>query len=234
MILYVPDGMAAWAMQWKEWFSGMTIVLEDAGDDLKKRGADVCAFNSVRKSKTIRSKKAKKKGIRKPAVKPLTLKYYTHGNNGVLMNQRNRVVIIFRKWNEWGWLDEETTPDDFDAFFEGTPRYCNLVWKKNTTILSVMLRNVLNYQNRFKKKIITEQTRQSVTSLVREQFSKTANFDESRLKDEDRLRIAATIYLLDINNPLPLQKDGGDDDYDTSDATLQAVMSGLLRRTKGI
>jgi len=69
---------------------------------------------------------------------------------------------------------------------------------------------------------------------VREQFSKTANFDESRLKDEDRLRIAATIYLLDINNPLPLQKDGGDDDYDTSDATLQAVMSGLLRRTKGI
>ena len=94
MILYVPDGMAAWAMQWKEWISGMTIILEDADDDLKKRGADINVFNSFRKSKT-RPKKAKK-DISKPAVKPLTLKYYTHGNNGVLMNQRKRVDIIYR------------------------------------------------------------------------------------------------------------------------------------------
>lgn len=233
MILYVPDGMAAWAMQWKKWISGMAIVLEDAGDDLKKRGADASVFNSVRRSISIRPKKAKK-DICKPAVKPLTLKYYTHGNNGVLMNQRKRVDIIYRKWIEWGWIDEETTATDFDAFFEGEPRHCNLVWKKNTTVLSVLLRNMLNYMNRNKKIIITEQKGQSATSLVREQFGKTANFDEKRLKDEDRLRIEATIYLLDIINPLPLRNGSGDDDFDTSDAALQSVLSGLLRQTKGI
>ena len=234
MILYVPDGMAAWAMQWKEWISGMTIVLVDAGDDMKMRGTDVSGFNSIRRSKTIRSKNTKKRGIGKPAVKPLTLMYYIHGNNGVLMNQRKRVDIIYRKWIEWGWIDEETTATDFDAFFEGEPRYCNLVWKKNTTVLSVLLRNVLNYLNHNKQKIITEQTGQSATSLVREQFGKSASFDEKRLKDEDWLRIAATVYLLDIINPLPLRRGGGDDDFDTSDAALQAVLSGLLRRTKGI
>lgn len=234
MILYVPDGMAAWAMQWKEWISGMTIVLEDAGDDMKMHGADASVFHSVRRSKTIRSKNTKKRAISKPALKPLTLKYYTHGNNGVLTMQHKRVDIVYRKWNEWGWLDEETSPADFDAFFEGEPRYCNLVWKRNTTVLSVLLRNVLSYLNRNKKKLITEQTGQSATSLVREQFGKSANFDEKRLKDEDRLRIAATVYLLDIINPLPFRKGGGDDDFDTSDAALQAVLSGQLRSTKRI
>ena len=212
----------------------MTIILEDAGDDLKMRGTDAKVFNSVMRSKTIRSKKAKKRGIEKPAVKPMTLKYYTHGNNGVLMNQRKRVDIVYRKWIEWGWIDEDTTATDFDAFFEGGPRYCNLVWKKNTTVLSFLLRNLLSYLNRYKKKIITEQTGQSATSLVREQFGKSASFDEKRLKDEDRLRIKATVYLLDIFNPLPLRNGGGDDDFDTSDAVLQAVLSSQLRSTKGI
>ena len=225
--------MAAWAMQWKEWISGMTIILEDVGDDLKMRGTDAKVFNSVRRSKTIRPKKAKK-DICKPAVKPMTLKYYTHGNNGVLMNQRKRVDIVYRKWIEWDWIDEETTAADFDAFFEGAPRYCNLVWKKNSTVLSFLLRNLLSYLNRYKKKIITEQTGQSATSLVREQFGKTANFDEKRLKDEDQVRIAATLYLLDIFNPLPFREGGGDDDFDTSDAALQAVLSGMLRQTKGV
>ena len=225
--------MAAWAMQWKEWISGMTIILEDVGDDLKMRGTDAKVFNSVRRSKTIRPKKAKK-DICKPAVKPMTLKYYTHGNNGVLMNQRKRVDIVYRKWIEWDWIDEETTAADFDAFFEGAPRYCNLVWKKNSTVLSFLLRNLLSYLNRYKKKIITEQTGQSATSLVREQFGKTANFDEKRLKDEDWLRIKATVYLLDIFNPLPFREGGGDDDFDTSDAALQAVLSGMLRQTKGV
>lgn len=231
----MPDGMAAWAMQWKKWISGMTIVLEDAGDDdLKMSGADAKVFKSVMRRKTIRSKKAKKRGKGKPAVKPMTLKYYTHGNNGVLMNQRKRVDIVYRKWIEWGWIDEETNAADFDAFFEGAPRYCNLVWKKNTTVLSVLLRNVLSYLNRNGKRIITEQTGQSATSLVREQFGKTANFDEKRLKDEDWLRIKATVYLLDIFNPLPFREGGGDDDFDTSDAALQAVLSGMLRQTKGV
>ena len=70
--------------------------------------------------------------------------------------------------------------------------------------------------------------------MVKEQFGLTPNFDRSRLVDDDIFRIKTTTYLLDIGNPLPLRKGGGDDDNDTTDATLQAVLSGQLRSTKGI
>ena len=81
---------------------------------------------------------------------------------------------------------------------------------------------------------IAEQKRQSASSMVREQFGLTPNFDANRLDDDDKFRIDVTIYLLNINNPLPLRKGGNDDDYVTTDAALQAVLSGQLRITKGI
>lgn len=158
----------------------------------------------------------------------MTLKYFTHGNNGVLRKQRKRVDIVFKKWNEWGWIDEQISPDDFDAFFEGEPRHCNITWKANTTVLTLLLQKLL------KQPYITEQKRQSASSMVKAQFGLTQNFDASRRADDDKFRIEATVYLLNINNPLPLRDGGYDDDYDTTDAALQAVLSGQLRSTKGI
>ena len=70
--------------------------------------------------------------------------------------------------------------------------------------------------------------------MVKEQFGLTPNFDQNRLADDDQFRIEVTVYLLDINNPLPLIKGGSDDDYDITDAAIQAVLSGQLRTTKGI
>jgi hypothetical protein len=160
--------------------------------------------------------------------KPMTLKYFTHGNNGVLMKQRKRVDLVFNKWNEWGWIDEQTSPDDFDAFFEGEPRHCNITWKANTTVLTLLLQKLL------KQPYITEQKRQSASSMVKAQFGLTPNFDKNRLTEDDDFKIDVTVYLLNIDNPLPLRKGGEDDDHDTTDAALQAVLSGQLRSTKGI
>lgn len=178
----------------------------------------------------------KKKAEQKPktAVKPLTLKYYRHGNKGYLRKQRERVKLVFRKWNDWGWISSEVTAGDFDALFEGVPRHCNIDWKKNSTILSVLMRDLLEYQNQHGENMIEKQTGQSATWMVEQQFGKTANFDEKRLSDDDKDKIHLTIYLLDPENPLPLMKGGGDEDYDLSDAAMKEVLAGHLRSTKGI
>lgn len=176
----------------------------------------------------FRAPKQKNAGKKKLGSKPKTLKYYTHGNKGILRKQGERLKLVFEKWNKWGWIDSETTTDDFDAFFEGEPRHCNMTWKVSTTILTFLLQELL------KQPYITKQIKQSPSSMVREQFGLTPNFDASRLVDDDKFKIDVTVYLLDIDNPLPLRSGGDDDDYETTDAALQAVLSGLLRPTKGV
>ena len=166
---------------------------------------------------------------RKPSGKPMTLKYFTHGNNGMLSRQRRRVDLVFRKWNEWGWIDEETSPDDFDAFFQGVPRRCNIAWTANTTILTILLQELL------RQPYIEKQTGCSAKSLVEQQFGKTANFDRSRLDADAEMRIKLTLLIFDTTNPLPERKgQNNDEEYDTQDAALQAVFAGQLRATKGI
>ncbi len=179
-------------------------------------------------NKKPKAAKAKKKIERKTNNKPKTLKYYKHGNNGILMKQRHRVDIVFCKWNEWRWLDELTTANDFDALFEGEPKHCNISWKANSTILTILLQELL------KQSYIEEQIKQSASSMVRELFGMTPNFDRKRLDNDNKFQIKATLYILNISNPLPLRKGGGDDDYETTDAAIQAVLSKELRTTKGI
>lgn len=180
-------------------------------------------------STKLKATKPKRKVERKASDKPKTLKYYTHGNNGVLRRQRRRVDLVFRKWNEWGWIDEETSPDDFDAFFQGEPRHCNIAWTANTTILTILLQELLS------QPYIEKQTGCSAKSLVEQQFGKTANFDRSRLDADAEMRIKLTLLIFDITNPLPERKgQNNDEEYDTQDAALQAVFAGQLRATKGI
>lgn len=195
-----------------------------------KQTSEACKL-TCKKSKSAKSNKT---AHRRHSSIPKTLKYYTHSDKSVLNKQRKRVDIVFKKWTEWDWIGSDVRVDDFDFFFEGEPRHCNIVFKKSTTVLTFLLRDLLNYENHHKKRIITKQIGQSVSSLVKEQFGKTANFDKTRLTDDDKLKIQATIYLLDINNPLPLRKEEGDNDFDTSDAALQEIFSGMLRSTKGI
>lgn len=182
------------------------------------------------RSKRLSSKqKPKAKADRKTSGKPMTLKYYTHGNNGVLMKQRRRVDILYKEFTEWGWIDKKTVPDDFDAFFEGEPRHCNITWKANGTILTILLQELL------KQTYIEKTTGCTAKSIVKHQFNKTANSDRTRLDSVSEERINLTLMVLDLNNPLPepRRRYSAEDD-DLEEAALQEVYSGKLRITKRI
>ena len=176
------------------------------------------------------SPKANKKSEKKPTSdKPKTLKYYTHGNNGKLMEQRKRVTIVYRKLNEWGWIDDNTTANDFDSFFEGEPRHCNITWIANTTILTILLQELL------KQPYLTEQTGCSAKSLVEQQFGKTANSDRTRLDEDAEEKIKLILLILDTRNFLPEGRGRNtNEEYDIQDAALKAIFEGQLRSTKGI
>ena len=190
-------------------------------------GIGIQIINSEKKPT---SPKANKKSEKKPSSdKPKTLKYFTHGNNGKLMEQRKRVTIVYRKLNEWGWIDDNTTADDFDSFFEGEPRHCNITWIANTTILTILLQELL------KQPYLTEQTGCSAKSLVEQQFGKTANSDRTRLDEDAEEKIKLILFILDTRNPLPERYGRNtNEEYDIQDAALKAVFEGQLRSTKGI
>lgn len=208
-------------------FSNCDVNIEKMFDIHENQNVNV--YNGVPKRKSATKKgKDKKNGIKKLNGKPKTLKYFTHCNKGFLKKQGERVKIIFEMWNKWGWLDDLTATNDFDAFFEGEPRHCNITWKANTTVLTLLLQKLL------KQPYITKQKRQSPSSMVREQFGLTPNFSKKRLAKDDDFKIDVTVYLLSIDNPLPIRKGGDDDDYDTTDAALKEVLSGQLHVTKGI
>ena len=164
-----------------------------------------------------------------PNTKPMTLKYYVHGYKGALREQQRRVSLVFRKFGEWKWIDKNTCSEDFDAFFEGDPRHCNIAWIANTTILTILLHELIQQD------YIQPQTGLSAKSLVEKQFGKTPNSDRKRLDSTSDERIKLTCLILDVNNPLPEARRGdSEENYDASDAALQTIYTGLLHSTKGI
>lgn len=179
-------------------------------------------------SKKLKATKQKKKDIRPQKAKPMTLKYFQHGNNGVLMKQRERVDIVFKKWNEWGWLDDQTTADGFYDFFEGSSKHCNIIWTgNNTTVLTILLQELL------KQDYIQEKTGLAAKSLVEQQFGKTPNSDKNRLDVESEDRIRLTLLILDTRNPLPERYGNNDrEEYDIQDVALKEIFAGQLHQTK--
>ncbi|MCR5362246.1 MAG: hypothetical protein K6E73_09565 [Bacteroidales bacterium] len=187
---------------------------------------NVTITNNIGRQK---SSKPKKQAVGNSSTTPQTLKYYRHGNNRLLSEQQKRVNIVFRAWTQWGWIDANARAEDFDAFFVGEPRHCNITWKANTTILTKLMQELIN------QPYIEKQTRQSAKSLVRLQFGKTDNSDATRLNEDDKQKINLTCIILNTNNPMP---EGNGREYETSsDEMISAffdVYSGKLRITKGI
>jgi len=195
--------------------------------NVEEGGIGIQNVYSDRKPKVAKS--TPKAATKNVCVKPLTLKYYMHGNNSLLMKQRKRVHIVFRKFMEWKWIDALTSPDDFDALFEGTPRHCNIMWQANATILTILLQELL------KQPYIEKQTGCSAKSLVEKQFGKTPNSDRNRLDTDAEEKIRLTLLVLDISNPLPERRcSRSEEDVDVSDAALKEVFAGQLRATKGV
>ena len=191
---------------------------------------NVVIYTSEPKHNSPKKQMATKSTIKKPlSTNPMTLKYYRHGNNGVLAKQNQRIDILYKKWTEWGWIDPDTSPDDFDAFFNGEPRHCNITWKTNATVLTILLQELL------KQDFIDRQTGCSATSLVKEQFGKTPNSDRTRLDSTNEEKIRLSIIILDISKPMPKHdKDYASNDEDYSDAAFHGMYGEHLRTTKGI
>ena len=193
-----------------------------------------CTFMMPAASPTSKQKpkttKPKGRTEKNSCGKPMTLKYYTHGNNSVLMRQRKRVHQVFNMWNRWGWIDEQTAKEDFDAFFEGDPSHCDIMWKANSTILTILLQELLE------QSYIERQTGCTAKSLVKQQFGKTANSDRTRLDNVSEERIKLTLLVLDPQNHDLIFQNSDDlsEIQDIQDAALQEIFAGHLRSTRGI
>lgn len=172
--------------------------------------------------------KPKPKRIATETTLPKTLKYYQHGNKGLLRKQRKRVDMLYQLWVRLGWIDRNTDPDDFDAFFEGEPRHCNIAWTGNGTTLFFMLQELLLSD------FIEKQTNCSASSMTREQFGKTPSADRARLKKEDVRNINLSLLILDTTIPLAEPKGRGDEEEDAAEAGLLELLGNGMKITKCI
>lgn len=172
--------------------------------------------------------KQKKTAVVAASEKPMTIRYYKHGNYSMLQKQRRRVNILYKKWTEWKWIDESTRPEDFDRLFEGSPCHCNITWTGTNATLTILLQELL------KQDFVEKQTRCSAKHLVTKQFGKNANSSKSRISPETDERIKLSIFILNTSNPLPQRDAGNAEVEDLRDAALYEIYEGKLRSTKGI
>lgn len=176
-------------------------------------------------SSPYKSGKRRKKTVT-AKEKPLTIRYYRHGNKGILARQRRRVNILYRTWTEWKWIDADTDPDDFDRLFEGQPRHCDIKWTGTSATLTIMMQQLLEQD------FIEKQTTCSAKHLVEKQFGKTPNSDRRRISQDIEEKIRISILILDTSSPLPQRNARDDNEEDLSDAALYEVCQRQLRSTK--
>lgn len=225
---------------------------DDSEEWLSDQIADILNVKirtTVKKKETAKKKGSQTCNIKSKVGKPKTLKYLCNVNNGTPEQREKRLNYVFQFWQAWEWIDANVTSEDFNSLFAGADRNCNFEFNKNTAILTLFLRDLLAYKNRKGVYIVEHQTNQSPTSIVKEQFGKTASFDSKRISDADKRNIDLCIYTLDTANIAPSDKRGNEIwSYDNRELlqlvacwkvslTKQAeqeVFSGQLRVTKGI
>ncbi len=223
------EGLDSWLYKYAESEDLLSEEIMETAKYARSGRSDLSNNTNAASLASLASSNPAIRAAKNASDKPQTLAYYKHGKNNILKEQHKRVHIVFRKWNEWGWIDDDTTFEDFGAFFEGHPRYCNIEWKANTTILTILLQELL------KQDFIQKQTGLSAKSLVKDQFSRSPSWDRNRLDSDSWEKINISLYVINIQNPLPPRHSSEDlNDFDASDAALAAISSGLLHLTKSV
>lgn len=171
-------------------------------------------------------KKKVPKKAKQDANPPYTLNYYTKDRENAFKMQRNRVLLVFKKFIEWKWINKDTRPEDFESFFSGKERHCNIKWTATNSILSYLMKSLLE------QAYITKQTGCSARSIVTNQFGKNPDNNYSRIDDKAKGKVKITLFLLDISKPLPERRNASgystENDLDMRDKALQEVYSGAM------
>jgi hypothetical protein len=199
------------SMPMQEWMSSYFV----SGKSITKEIETILHLSEAKPKKA----KSKNKG-----KVPYTLSYNCKNQS----DRIRRLTLLMRKWQEWRWIEEPRQTDDFISLFDGEPHYCNIQWVGKGYVLTEMMKQLLS------QSYITRTTGCSARSLVKNQFSKTPDNNNSRLDDEESDRIGFSLLILDYSKPLPSPDRGTSDDLDISDAAFQEVYSGELHTTKDL
>lgn len=166
-----------------------------------------------------------KESRKKKEVKCYTLKYNCPDEE----MRVKRIDAVMRMMVGWEWIEEPQAADDFQSFFSGLERNCNLIWHQSTTvaILTELIKKLLVQH------YIDRVTGVSARSIVKNQFHRTPDNNKRRVDAENTERIQWVIDLLDYNKPLPLPHKSDEESYDnTYKAAMQAVFTKDLHITK--
>lgn len=164
---------------------------------------------------------------KKKEIKCYTLKYNCPDEK----MRVKRIDAVMRMMVGWEWIEEPQDADDFQFFFSGLERNCNLVWHQSATvaILTELIKRVLLQH------YIDKVTGVSARSIVKNQFNRTPDNNKRRVDADNSNRIQWVIDILDYNKPLPLSHNSDVESYDnTYKAAMQAVFTKELHITKDL
>lgn len=140
-----------------------------------------------------------------------------------------RINIVMKLMQSWGWIEEPEYADDFYQLFEGEPRNCNIKWiGKPLAILTELMKQLLN------QTYMDKVTGLSVSSIVKNQFGKSRSGNSERLDIKIKEQIDMIVRILDYNKPLQPIPDYECEEADLKKSAMQAVFKKDLHITKDI
>lgn len=140
-----------------------------------------------------------------------------------------RLSIIMLKMQQWRWIEEPRTANDFYDLFSGEDRFCNIRWIGGLTVLTELTKQLLNGPRYMERKKGV-----SASAIIKKQFEKNRSSNVERLDNDSRMQIRIILGILDYNQPLTDLYQDKDSIYDLNDSVLFDVFSGNMRVTKGI
>mgnify|MGYP003195544499 FL=1 len=159
---------------------------------------------------------------------PYTLPYCCPNEETRIKRLRYAMIAM----QEWGWIEEPESADDFLDLFSGKARQCNIKWTgKSLAILTLLIKRLLEQPYMETKKGC------SVSAIVKNQFGKNPSNNPERVNEEAKKRIDWIVRILDHKQRLP-RLDNRESETEGEEDSIylaeQEVMRGNLHSTKDL